>query len=178
MKIILAGGFRMFKYFKIDSNSTVDTVKKQFKRLARELHPDFNNGCKVKEFQFKEMLAEYDQSMKYVGEQKNKNYTSDPEYTDLVLDLLRMEMENVDIEICGWFIYLWGNTKPYKEELKKKGFRWNPKKVCWYWRPAWYKNKSRRSWDMKEIREVYGSEKVQQKQEQKEQEREKELLTA
>ena len=161
----------MFKYFKINADSDVGEVKKQFKNLARELHPDFNSGCKVKEFQFKEMLAEYEEALKYIGKQKDKTYTFDPEYTDLILDLLRMEMENVDIEICGWFVYLWGNTKPHKDALKEKGFRWNPKKVCWYWRPAWYRNKSRRSWDMDQIRGVYGSERVRQQREREERER-------
>ena len=37
----------MFKYFKIENESTVDSLKKQFKELARNLHPDFNGGCKM-----------------------------------------------------------------------------------------------------------------------------------
>ncbi len=158
----------MFKYFTVNADSDIGKIKKQFKNLARELHPDFNNGCKEKEQQFKDMLNEYEKALKFVGDQKGKNYRFDPEYTDLILDILRMEMENVDIEICGWFIYLWGETKPHKEELKKKGFRWNGKKVCWYWRPAWYRSRSRGNWSMGNIRDVYGSQRVEQEKEERE----------
>ena len=162
----------MFKYFEIDSESTVGSLKKQFKTRCKELHPDFNGGCKVKEKEFKEMLNEYEAALKYIGEQKGKEYKFDAEYADLIIELLKMEMVNVEIEICGWFIYLWGETKPYKENLKELEFRWNPKKVCWYWRPAWYRNKNKNSWSMDQIRDFYGSENVRQEKE------EREMLTA
>lgn len=158
----------MFKYFKIDNESTVDSLKKQFKELARKLHPDFNGGCKVKEKEFKEMLNEYESALKYIGEQKGKEYKFDPEYADLIVEILKMEMEAVDIEICGWFVYLWGNTRPYKDRLKELGFYWNPKKQVWYWKPAWYKSRNRKAWSMEQIRSVYGSETVKQEQQERE----------
>ena len=164
-----------FKYFKIDSESTVDSLKKQFKENAKKFHPDFNNGSKEKAEQFKEMMQEYESALKFIGEQKGKVYQMDFEYTDLIISLLKMEMEEVDIEICGWFVYLWGNTKPHKDQLKSLGFFWNPKKICWYWKPPWYIKRNRESWDMSRIRETWGSEKIHQ-QEKEQQERER--LTA
>ncbi|MBS0350771.1 MAG: hypothetical protein JSR33_06240, partial [Proteobacteria bacterium] len=35
---------------------------------------------------------------------------------------------SLEIEICGAWIWLSGDTRPHKELLKQNGFRWAPKK--------------------------------------------------
>ena len=68
-----------------------------------------------------------------------------------------------DIEICGAWIWLHGDTRPHKEKLKEAGFKWAPKKKLWYFRPADYKSKGRGKFSMDEIRASHGSEKVTEK---------------
>ena len=72
-----------------------------------------------------------------------------------------------DIEICGAWVWLHGDTKPHKELLKEAGFMWAPKKCLWYYRPADYKSKGRGKFSMDEIRNAHGSEKVTLKDRQK-----------
>ena len=36
----------------------------------------------------------------------------------------------------GCCIWVSGDTKPHRDELKSFGFRWSPKRTAWYWRPA------------------------------------------
>ena len=67
---------------------------------------------------------------------------------------------NFDIEICGSWVWLHGDTKPHREVLKENGFKWAPKKMLWYFRPADYKSKNRGNWSMDQIRSSHGSEKV------------------
>lgn len=162
----------MFKYFTFGENETIDSLKKQYWKLARQYHPDFNQGKTNQEM--KEINNEYEEALKNLGKEKGKDYRVDEDYITIVDETLKLNMENVDIEVCGWFVYLWGNTKPYKDQLKELGYYWNPKKQVWYWKPAWYKSRNRNAWSMDQIRSVYGSEKVRQEKE----EREKELLTA
>ena len=66
----------------------------------------------------------------------------------------------LEIEICGAWLWVTGNTKPHREVLKGAGFRWSPKKLSWYFRPAEYRSFNRTSWSMAEIRGTYGSENI------------------
>lgn len=68
-----------------------------------------------------------------------------------------LKMQGVEIEVCGNWLWLSGNTKEYKEELKKLGCFWASQKKKWYYRPIKYKSLNRRSWDMDSIRKKYGS---------------------
>lgn len=147
-----------FKYFTFGDDESIDSIKKQYWKLARQYHPDFNDGKTNEEM--KQINNEYELALQNLGKIKNKDYRVDEDYIIVVDETLKLNMENVDIEVCGWFVYLWGETKPHKEELKKLGYRWNGKKVCWYWRPSWYTKRNRNSWSMDKIRETWGSETV------------------
>lgn len=156
----------MFKYFTFGDDESIDSIKKQYWKLARRYHPDFNNGKTTEEM--KQVNNEYEMALKNLGKIKNKGYRVDNDYITIVDETLKLDMKNVDIEICGWFVYLWGETRPHKEELKKLGYRWNGKKTCWYWKPAWYRKRGKESWSMDRIRQTWGSEKVEQKKKEKE----------
>ena len=156
----------MFKYFTFGDDESIDSLKKQYWKLARQYHPDFNDGKTNEEM--KHINNEYELALQNLGKIKNKDYRVDEDYIIIVDETLKLNMENVDIEVCGWFVYLWGNTKTYKEELKNLGYRWSPQKGCWYWKPAWYRKRGRESWDMDRIRNTWGSETVKQEQQERE----------
>ena len=42
------------------------------------------------------------------------------------------EREGIEIEVCGSWVWVSGDTKPHKERLKALGFCWHSKKHCWY----------------------------------------------
>ena len=46
------------------------------------------------------------------------------------------KMADVDYNIEGTWMWVSGNTKPHREELKKFGLRWAPKRKMWYKKPA------------------------------------------
>lgn len=158
-----------FKYFTFGENETIDSIKKQFKLLAFKYHPDVTKTDTNKIMA--DIITEYEKALKNLGELNNKNYSLDQDYINIINELIKLNMENVEIEVCGWFIYLWGNTKPYKTLLGKDGLKmiFNFQKSCWVWKPAWYTKKSGKAWDMEKIRNTYGSETV--KQERKEREK-------
>lgn len=66
----------------------------------------------------------------------------------------------LDIEVCGAWVWLHGDTRPHRETIKAAGFKWAPKKALWYYRPSDYKSKGRGKFSMDEIRTRHGSERV------------------
>jgi len=73
--------------------------------------------------------------------------------------LAKINPLNLDIEICGKWIWIRGNTSPYKDYLKELKLRYSPGKKSWYWRPNKYRSFNNQPIDMEEIRRIYGSEK-------------------
>lgn len=66
--------------------------------------------------------------------------------------------KNEEIELCGSWLWIGGNTRANKDELKSAGCKWSKSKAKWYWHHAeagarWYRGKS----SMAEIRSKYGS---------------------
>ena len=143
----------MFKYFTITSNSTIDDIKKQYKKLAFKYHPDVGGSNEA----MQEVNAEYEKALVEVGKMHNKNYSMDVDFINIIDALIKLKIQNVVIEICGWFIYITGNTKPYKDSLKSLGLFWNNNKKCWYYKPVWYRKIDREFWSMDKIRSTWGS---------------------
>ena len=67
---------------------------------------------------------------------------------------------DVKIELCGSWLWISGDTKPHKDNLKRIGCRWSNNKKQWYWRPpgsgrAWFRSSN--EYSMEQIRSDYGS---------------------
>lgn len=75
----------------------------------------------------------------------------------LAAAVIAIDSLSLSVEVVGSWLWLSGDTKPYKEALKAAGFRWAPKKQRWYFpgKPAapWARGKL----EMEEIRRLHGS---------------------
>lgn len=158
------------KYIK--NVETLEELKKAYKKLALKLHPDCGGSNEA----MAELNNEYDEWFsKLKNTHKNKNgetYTKETDETpeqfkEILNRLFALKMDNVAIEIVGTFIWLTGNTKPYKDTLKDLGFRYSPKKYAWYKAPKDYKKRSHKNYDMDTIRTMYGSQKIKEEQEER-----------
>ena len=85
---------------------------------------------------------------------KNPTDETPEEFMDIIDRLIHME--NVVIEIIGRFVWVSGNTKPYKDILKELNFRWHSQKTAWYLAPDDYKKRNKKKYEMDEIREMFG----------------------
>jgi hypothetical protein len=63
----------------------------------------------------------------------------------------------VNIEVCGAWIWLSGDTKRHKDAIKAAGYWWACKKSAWYFRPPDHKSRNKGDWDLDKIRDTYGS---------------------
>jgi hypothetical protein len=80
------------------------------------------------------------------------------QYRDIIIKV--MNLKNLDIELIGSWIWVSGDTLTHKEILKSNGFMWASAKKMWYWRPEEYKTYSRKTKDITDIRNKYGSQKI------------------
>lgn len=139
--------------------STLEELKKMYRKLALANHPDCGGDVET----MKEVNAEYDTlfvMLKNTHKNKDgKTYTKEtdeaPSYFRELINAL-IKMNGVAIEVIGIFVWVSGNTKAHKEELKKLGFKWHSKKECWYKAPEGYRRSGNKEYSMNDIRDMYG----------------------
>ena len=108
---------------------TLEDLKKQYKKLAFQNHPD--RGGKTSDMQ--EINAEYEALFSRLKDThkhaEGEFYTARTattetatEFMDIIEKLIHME--GIEIEVCGSWVWVTGDTRPHKEELKALSFRW------------------------------------------------------
>lgn len=143
------------KYFA--NINTLDELKKLYKKLALENHPDRGGDTAT----MQEINAEYTTAFENI--QKGCTNENDlNEIPEQFIDIINaiISFVGLDIEICGTWIWVSGETKTYKDQLKSLNFKWASKKMMWYWRRDEDQCRSKRKLSMDEIRVKYGSDKI------------------
>lgn len=66
------------------------------------------------------------------------------------------DIEGINLELCGSWLWVSGDTKPHKDLIKSVGGKWALKKKMWYVKPNnfWYHTKEE---TMENIRHAHGS---------------------
>jgi hypothetical protein len=141
---------------------TLEELKLQYRQLAMEHHPDRGGNVET----MKAINNEYDQLFPRLKDihtnRDGETYTAwtetkeTPEAFKDLIDQL-MKMDDIVIEVIGCFVWVTGNTKPYKDQLKELSFRWHSKKVAWYLKPEDYHRRSHKQYELDDIRDMYGS---------------------
>lgn len=140
---------------------TLDELKKVYRRLAMQHHPDRPGGNKEV---MQAINAEYEKLFAVLKDKHNETAdeyhqtTEAPhEFIEIIAALLKLD--GLEIELCGAWLWIGGNTREHKEALKAAGCRWSNNKRLWYWRhpeDGCYR-RGRKSKTMSEIRFKYGS---------------------
>ena len=153
----------MFKFFK--NPETLEDLKAQYKTLAKKHHPD----CGGRTEDMQEVNAEYDKLFNLLKNThrnaKGEKYTSTTATTETadqfknIIEQL-INLDGIEIEIIGCWLWVSGDTRPHKEVLKALGFRWGKQKKAWYYHEGEYRKKGNKNWDMDDLRGFWGSEKV------------------
>ena len=131
---------------------TPETIKAAYRRAAQKYHPDLNPaGAEMMKLinLAREVLEGYE------GEAEEA-----ADYGEAINNALNAIMGlGLNIELCGSWVWVTGNTYPHKDTLKTAGFFWSNKKTAWYFRPAENKSfKKSGEWSLETIRSKYGSE--------------------
>ena len=147
-----------------ESCRTLDELKKCYKAVAMKYHPDMGGDTAT----MQAINAEYEARFEILKRSQNAQAAEDPtgrtratsetagDFIEIINHLLRMD--GLEIELCGRWLWIGGNTKPHKEELKACGCRWSQAKKLWSWHFAedgdhWHRGRK----SMAQIRAKYGS---------------------
>lgn len=150
------------KYF--NNAKTAEELKQLYKKYARDLHPDCNPG-KDTTREFQDMQAEYQKTWEKLKNihtnAQGETYTKETSETaDQYINIIEalLHIPGLMIELCGSWLWVTGNTKDVKEQLKTLGFRYSPKKYAWYYHEGEYHKKGKGEKSLADIRAMYGSE--------------------
>ncbi len=136
----------------------INEAKKIYKQLAKKLHPDVGGSDEL----FKMLNSIYTNII------ENKIYFSNEFKFDLEIEKIISQIlhfENIVIEVVGSWIWLSGDTKSIKDNLKELNFKWAFKKKMWYYGEMKGRNPKEKS--LEEIKSKYGCETVRTKEKEK-----------
>lgn len=145
--------------------ATVEELKKMYRKLAFKHHPDMGGNVE----DMKRVNAEYDELFARL---KNTHTAADgTEYTttestaetaadfrEIIEKLIKIPQ--INIELCGRWIWISGNTYAAREELKAAGCKYASKKKMWFWHFEDDASRPHKAVSMERIREIYGSEEI------------------
>ena len=125
-------------------------------------HPDRGGSTEV----MQEINLQYQQALESIhgqsttgtdGAEHTYYYHADIESAlmELINQLLQLKMNNVEVALIGTWIWVLGETKPYKSQLRELGCRWHFKRKCWYYHTGTYRS-STSSAELSELSEKYG----------------------
>ena len=154
------------KYF--NHINTLDELKKEYRRLVMLHHPDKGGDLET----MKAVNTEHDELFEILKAQQNATAEADTtgktrrvdetaeEFRD-VLEVL-IHLDGIEIELCGCWLWISGETRANAEALKQARCRWSSNKKMWYWHPTeaagtFHKGKS---YSIDSIRAKYGTERI------------------
>ena len=157
----------MKNYF--DGVTTMQALKARYKELAKmyhpDLHPDMGDAIMQQvNAQYDELAARFakvapDGRTQATEQEQQTAQDVAAAYREIIVKLLNLD--GIEIELCGLWLWISGETRKHKDAIKAAGCYWSAKKSMWYWRPAEAQRRhNRRSHSMEYIRERYGSAKI------------------
>jgi len=142
---------------------TVEEIKKHYRILAFKNHPDRGGDVKI----MQEINAQYQNALKACDMQtstdsNNKKHTyyynadKEQKLAEKITALLSLNMLDVDISLIGVWIWITGETKQYKEQLKKLACKWHSKRKCWYFQDGKKARYNKKNGSLNELANKYG----------------------
>jgi hypothetical protein len=142
----------------IFENLDLDQTKVKFRELAHIHHPDKGgDGEKMKQ-----LITSYKTHLRRLESQQNPTNDKPFDYQieKELIDKIEVfaGIQGIVIELIGKWIWVSGDTKSIKDQLKENSFRYASKKQLWYFRQEEQAQRYHKSGiTIDEIRSKYGS---------------------
>ena len=141
---------------------SLEQLKKLYFKLLKRYHPDVSTTDTTEECkQINNLYDMFFPQLKNIRENKeHKFYTKETtETSNIYREFLNeiIHLYGITIEICGTWIWISGETKPFRQTFRDLNCKWSNNKKMWYF-TADTKTKYRKTaWDIDKIRETFGS---------------------
>ena len=151
--------------------ASLDDLKRQYKKLAFKNHPDRGGNTET----MQEINNEYEMLLnRFINEASKDQYqdssengrgfwSSRSEHSEVekkvkqAIDAI-INLDGLDIEIIGVWVWVSGDTKPHKETLKEASFVWNRVQAKWVF--IGKKSNGRGKMTLDQMRDLHGSQKI------------------
>ena len=146
--------------------TNLDELRKAYRAAAFAAHPDHGGSTEA----MQKVNAAYEKRFDILKAEQNARADADPtgktsrveempqEFRAVIEKLL--SIKNIIIELCGSWVWVSGDTKAHKDEIKAVGCFWSNKKCMCYWRCAKDAHHGKSHASMEDIRRKYGSERI------------------
>lgn len=150
--------------------TTLDDLKATYRILCKTHHPDLHPDDPTATARMQAINSEYAALFELLKAQNNAaasanasgaRWTTETPGEFIAILQQLTPLDGLNIELCGSWLWISGNTYPHRDTLKSSGCRWSNGKKMWYWRHAEDSEyRSRGTASIGEIREKYGSERI------------------
>ena len=142
----------------------LDELKKAYKAAAMKYHPDMGGDTATMQAINAEYEARFEVLKRSQNEQAAEDATGQTKATTesagdfIAIVSALLKLDGLEIELCGRWLWIGGETRKHKDALKAAGCRWSSQKKLWSWHNAedgshWHRG----SKSMAQIRSKYGS---------------------
>lgn len=142
----------------LTANASAEEIKPAYRKASIKYHPD-RNPAGLEMMKAVNVAYSFLVEINYNGSERPIDEEVNSDFGDMLNDAINavVGLAGLNIEICGAWVWLSGETKAHKAAIKTAGFWWAKKKIAWYFRPPDYKSKNKGDWDLEKIRAKYGS---------------------
>lgn len=141
---------------------SVEEIKKEYRKLVFQFHPD----CGGDEESMKKLNKEYflllkmfDKTTSIGSDGKEYKYNFDVDKEQEIASFLEkfhsLQLENIEADLIGLYVWITGDTKPAKAKLKEIGCWWHSARECWYFKPSSVRS-GRSKGSLEDLAEKYG----------------------
>jgi hypothetical protein len=147
------------KILNITGDITPESTKTAYRQASSKYHPDKGGSVQM----MQAVNEAYEQLKDYTGPVTS----GDDNYPEELNDAINAVsgLEGLDIEICGAWVWITGNTKAHAKALGKNGagYFYASKKQAWYFRPSDWKSTGRGKFSLQDIRNTHGTQSIKAK---------------
>jgi len=150
------------KILGLTKGMTAHDAKDAYYNMSKKYHPDINPAG----LQMMKMINEAWETLRdLAGLLEIEEEHTITNYPELLCEAIMkiIDLEGLDLEICGAWLWVSGETKEHKDILKSSGFKYASKKQMWYYRPECKRVWSRGRVSMGQIRSKYGTSRPEKK---------------
>jgi len=129
-----------------------DGIKSAWRKACSKYHPDKGGSTHM----MQAVNEAYETLLNAKDLEQPESFTDYGDELNAALNAI-IDLPGLDIELCGSWLWVSGDTRTHKDVLKSSGFKWAPKKKQWSFHPQGFKSYGRGKASMDEIRAKYGS---------------------